>query len=105
MNGKIYTYIGFSIRARKILLGVNAISFCKRKIPLMILCGTASENTKKEALSLAKKFGSKLLLSTVDTVEDLTNKPFCKLCAVLDESLARAIIDNIDENFRFLLEA
>lgn len=102
MNGKIYTYVGFSIRSGKVKLGVNAVSFYKGKIPLMILCDTATENTKKEVLSLSKRFGSKVLLTKVDTVEDLTNKPFCKLCAVLDENLAQAILDNVDENFQIL---
>lgn len=102
MNNKIFTYVGFAIRSGKVKLGVNAIASCRGKIPLMILCDTASENTKKDARSLARKFGAKLILSKETTVETLTNKPLCKLCAVLDESLANAIENNVDDNFLFL---
>lgn len=101
MNSKIFTYVGFSKRSGKIRLGVNAVAFYKGRIPLMIVCGTASDNTKKDAAKLAKKHGAKLLVSLSDKVEDLASKPNCKLIAVLDDNLAKAIIDNIDDNFRY----
>lgn len=99
MRDKIYTYIGFAVKAGKVRLGVNAIGTIKNTIPLMLLCDTASENTKKDAVKLAKKYGSKIVVSKEDKLEDLFYKENCKLAAVLDESLAKAILDNLNEKF------
>ena len=74
----------------------------------MMLCSSASDNTKKDAVSLAKKYRSALVLSKAYTIEELVNKENCKVAAVCDESLAKAIINSIkqekDEQF-FILEA
>ena len=96
--------MGFAIRSGKAKLGVGAIEFTKGRIPLMLLCDSAGENTKKEARSLSKRRGSKLLLVRNCTVEQLTNKPNCKLAAVLDENLANAILSVNDDDF-VILEA
>ena len=104
MNSKIYTYLGFAIKSGKAKLGVGAIEFTKGRIPLMLLCDTASDNTKKDALALSKRHGAKLLLVKNVTLEALTNKKNCRLAAVLDESLASAILSVNDDNF-VILEA
>lgn len=108
IKGKVFTYLGFAKKAGKIKAGVNSISTLRGNIPLMIICDSASDNTKKEALSLSKKHGSKLLLTKEVTVEELINKENCKLVAVIDDSLAKAIIELIEsvKNDRFVfLEA
>ncbi len=99
MRDKIYSYIGFAVKAGKVRLGVNAISTLKGGIPLLLLCGTASDNTKKDALKLAKKYGSVVVVSKEDKLEDVFSKENCKLAAILDASLASAIIDNLNEKF------
>lgn len=99
MRDKIYSYIGFAVKAGKVRLGVNAISTLKGSIPLLLLCSTASDNTKKDALKLAKKYGSVVVISKVDKLEDVFSKENCKLAAILDSSLAAAIIDNLNEKF------
>lgn len=99
MQEKIYTFIGFAIKARKIRIGVNAIATLKGNVPLLLLCRTASENTKQDALKLAKKYNSTIVLSK-DRLEDLFCKDNCKLVAILDQSLANAILDNLNEKFQ-----
>ena len=96
INGTVFSYLGFAKKAGKLKAGVNAISTLRGAIPLMILCDSASDNTKKEAAALSKKHGSKLYLSKEVTVEKLVNKENCKLVAVLDDSLAKAIINAIN---------
>ena len=62
MPEKIVSYIGFAIRARKVKLGVNAANSAKvGTIKLLVLCSTAAKNTVKEAVSLSKKHGAKIL--------------------------------------------
>lgn len=99
MKDKVFTYIGFSVKAGKVRLGVNAISTLKGKISLLLLCDTASRNTKNDALKLAKKYSSRIVLSKTYKLEEVFYKDNCKLAAILDESLAKAILDNLNENF------
>ena len=105
MPEKIISYIGFAIRARKVKLGVNAAGTAKQgMIKLIVLCHTASENTVKEAISIAKKHHAKIVLSKTYSVEDIVYKQNCKLVAILDKGLAKAISDNLNEHF-VILEA
>ena len=97
-RSKIETFIGFSIRAGKYRLGVNAVATLK-SAELLIMCHTASENTIKDVLKLSKKLQAEVIVYNSGALEDLTGKEHCKLMAVTDKSLAKAIIDNLDENF------
>lgn len=101
-NGKIATYIGFARRARKVKVGVNAISTVKGRIPLMLVCATASENTLSDAKSLAKKHGAKLVMTKSITVEDFFDKENARLAAILDDSLAKAILENLTEEYQII---
>lgn len=97
-RSKAETFIGFSIRAGKFKCGANAAATLK-KANLLILCGTASENAVKECEKLARKFRCKIVLSKNKTVEELTGKAHCKIMAITDESLSKAILGNLSEDF------
>ncbi len=99
MPDKILSYIGFAIKARKAKTGVNTIEMTKGRIPLIIVCDSASLNTKNDALKLAKKHFSKLVVSKEYKLEDIFNKQNCKVCAICDKSLASAILNNLNEKF------
>ncbi len=98
-KSKVLTFIGFSLRAKKLRCGVNAIKTIKKSVKVLILCQTASNNTFDEAVKIAKKLNSTLIISVDNKVEDIVNKERCKLIAVEDESLAQAILDNLDSQF------
>lgn len=85
------TFIGFAIKARKIAFGLNQIESCKKRIYLMIICHSASENTAKAAIALAEKRGAAALMTQGVLLEDIVNKPNCKSAAITDEELAAAI--------------
>lgn len=105
MRSKVESYVGFAIRAGKYRCGVGAVSTLK-KANLLILCATAAKNTRDEAVKLAKKFHCPMILSDKYTVESLSGKENCKLMAITDASLAKAIRDNTEEGFsEFALEA
>lgn len=98
IRSKPESYIGFALRAGKYRCGVNAISTLK-DVKLLILCSTAAKNTRKEAEKLARQFHCKIVLSKAKTVEELTGKENCKLMAITDASLAKAIMDNLNGDF------
>ena len=99
INSKPLTFIGFAIKARKVKFGVNAVATLKPKVPLLILCSTASDNTKHDAVKLSKKLQATLLIATDVKVEDIVYKENCKLIAVQDVALAKAIMENLDCHF------
>lgn len=97
-KSKAFTFIGFAIKARKLRCGVNAISTLK-KADLLILCSSASENTKKDAVKLSKKLNAKLLVLNEVLLESVVYKEKCKLVAVTDNALAKAILNSGDSRF------
>ncbi len=103
MPDKILSYIGFALKARKIKMGVNACNTLKGRVPVFILCQSASPNTQKDAIALAKKHGSKIILS-INSLENIVGKQNCKLIAITDNQLSKAILNNLNEHF-VILEA
>lgn len=99
---KIFTYIGFAKRSKNLTLGVNSVKSLKSKVYLLLLCSTATDNTKKEALSLANNFCCDIIESERYSLAELTLKENCKLAAVCDKNLATAIIENINDDFKVL---
>lgn len=97
-KSKAETYLGFVLRSGKYRLGGNAIATLK-EVNLLVLCHTAEKNSVETAKKLAKKFGVKIVVMKEKTLESVTGKDFCKLMAILDASLAKAILDNLGEDF------
>ena len=98
-NCKTITFIGFAIKARKVRSGVNAIKTLKGGVEVLILCSTASENTLNDAVKLSKKFNCPLVISKAHKIEDIVQKEHCKLIAIQDKSLSKAILENLDDSF------
>ena len=99
-NKKIFTYVGFSKRAGKLKTGTNAIKTVKKGVYLIIVCKTASANAIKEAEKLSNRFGCPLFITETFTVEELVDKENCKLVAILEPELAKAIILNAGEDLK-----
>ncbi len=100
-RSKVETFIGFSVRARALITGSDAVERAKRAY-LILLCASASENTAKLAESCAKRLGCPLMVCK-KPLQDACNKTNCKIAAVTDKNLAAAITDNQDENFSVCL--
>ncbi len=98
LKSKAESYIGFCIRAGKLTYGFNAVEQQKKDVFLLLLCATASENAKKSALKLKNKFGCDILLLRGKTLESIVGRENCKLAAVRDRNLAKAILSATDEN-------
>ncbi len=97
-KSKAKTFIGFAIRARKFRIGMNAVQTLK-SINLLIVCNSASENTKDEAIKVANKYHCPLIMTNTAKLEDITHRENAKIMAVADKTLAKAILDNIENDF------
>ncbi len=97
-KSKAQTFVGFAMRTGRFKIGVNAI-YTLKKASLIIVCKSASENTKKESEKLARRFNVPLLQTATDTLEELTFRGNAKVMAITDKDLAKAILDNSEKNF------
>jgi hypothetical protein len=70
----------------------------KKGIKLILVCSTASENTFKLAIKYKNRFSCPLIICKCG-LENAVNKPNCKIAAILDESLAKAILDNVCDDY------
>lgn len=97
-QSRVRTYIGFCIKSGKIARGVNAIATIKSGVYLLILDKASAKNSVKAALKFKNRFSCPLLICK-QGFETEINKEGCKLAAIRDESLAKAILDNFGENY------
>lgn len=97
-KGKAETFIGFAIRTGNYRIGTNACQTLK-KASLVIVCSSASDNTKKDADKLARKFGCKIIETKEKTLEEYTHRGNAKVMAIADKSLSKAILSNAEEDF------
>ena len=90
---KITSYVGFAIKARKVLIGQSLIKGNKTKqIFCLLLCSSASENLINLANNVANKQNCELI--TINNLEEITHISGLKILAITDESLGNAIIKN-----------
>ncbi len=95
---KAETFVGFVVRAGKYRVGLNSVASLKSAF-LIIACHTASENSIKEAKSLAKKLHCPLLITKDKTLSELIYRENAKIMAVTDRGLAKAVRENCLEDF------
>ena len=100
LKSKAERYVGLCMKAGKLTCGFNAVEAEKKRIYLLILCSSASDNAKKSAQKLKNRFGCELMVIYGTPLEEVTGRINCKLAAVRDENLAKAILSAVDENYR-----
>lgn len=89
--GNIGSYIGFAVKSGKILYGIDNITLSRKRKYVMVICRSASENLVDKATAYSEKNGVPLITAELP-LEELVNKSNCKLIAILDANLAKAVI-------------
>ncbi|MDE6504562.1 MAG: hypothetical protein K2L42_01690 [Clostridia bacterium] len=97
-QSKIEAYVGFCLKSGKITRGSGAVSTLKNGVYLIIVDGTAAKNTQKLAVKFKKRFSCPLLICKGD-FGSIVNKDGCKLVAIRDAGLAKAILSVNDDNY------
>lgn len=102
MVEKIEAYVGFCLRARKITLGSGSVELLKKGVHLIMVCSSASENTFKLALKFKNRFSCPLMVCKTG-LENVVHKSGCKIAAVRDKNLAKAICENACEEYELCI--
>ena len=91
-KNKIETYLGFCIRAGKIIFGVEMIERQKKGVKLLMADGAIGKNSFKPTVQAHEKFGCPLLITAEGQLGALLHRPAVKAIAITDEHLAAAIV-------------
>ena len=89
---KIETYLGFCIRARKIIFGVEMIERQKKGGKLLMADGAIGKNSLKPTVQAQEKFACPLIMTDEGLLGEILHRPAVKAIAITDESLATAIV-------------
>ena len=92
MKNKLETYLGFCIRAGKIIFGVEMIERQKKGVKLLIADGAIGKNSLKSVVQAHERLNSPLLMTAEGQLGELLHRPAVKVIAVTDENLAAAIV-------------
>ena len=98
---KIETYLGFCVRARKIVLGADRIEKQKKGVFLLIADGEIGKNSLKPVLKAQEKFACPLLTTEAGALGETLHRPAVKAAAITDEHLAKAILSVVDSEPQF----
>ena len=102
MISTIKSYVGYAIRSRNALFGVNNItSTFGVKLPQVILYDALlSENSKEKLLLFANRNGIKVFC--VD-IEDIYPNKNCKAIGIKEKNLSTAIIKEMEEFSKWVI--
>lgn len=91
-KSKIETYLGFCIRARKIIFGAEEIEGQRRGIHLLLMDESAGKSSQKSMIKAQENLHCPMLLVEKDELANMLHRPAVKAVAIKDEHLASAIL-------------
>ena len=102
-NNKIGTYLGFCVRARHILFGVDNVEKQRKGVFLLIADENISENSLKIMIKSKEKLACPLLIMEHGVLSELLHRPTVKAVGVTDKNLASAILSESESESQLKL--
>ncbi|HJD06144.1 MAG TPA: hypothetical protein IAB72_04680 [Candidatus Onthoplasma faecipullorum] len=90
---KIISYLGFAKKSNNLIVGQSPIKRTDKKLYLILIGKSASENLENLAKNVANKHNCEHLKLNVD-ISELINLKDIKIVGITDYNLAKAIIEN-----------
>ena len=103
MTSKVENYLGFCIRARKIIFGAESIEKQKRGVHLLIVDGAIGKNSLKPAVAAMERLHCPMLMTSEGLLGKMLHKPAVKAVAITDDHLASAILSVAESDVQFKL--
>lgn len=89
-NNKLSTFIGFAVKSRNIVFGVDDI-LSSKKAKLILVSSNLSENSRKKLSEYAENKHISMVMVEEDIFETIFKDKNIKAIAITDENLANAI--------------
>ena len=102
-KNKIETYLGFCIRAGKIIFGTEMISRQKKGVKLLITDGGMGANSFKIMAKAKETLSCPMLITSEGLLGELVHRPAVKAVAIKDDNLAAAILKETADDLQFKL--
>ncbi len=100
-RSKLQSYLGFCIRARKIVFGVDNIEKERKGVFLLMSDEALGESSFKTVLGAKEKFNCPLLIAEREVLGEALHRPAVKAVAIKDKHLAQAIKDAAESEPKF----
>lgn len=91
-RSKIETYLGFCIRARKIVFGAESIEKKRKGVYLLIVDEAVGRDSLKSVLLAKERLGCPLYRTDKGVLGEWVHRPAVKAAAVTDKNLASAML-------------
>ncbi len=91
-KNKIETYLGFCIRARKIIFGTEMISRRTKGVKLLMFDGSMGASSLKIMINSQSQHGCPMLQTEAGYLGELVHRASVKAVAITDENLSKAIL-------------
>ena len=101
IKSKVETYLGFCVRAGKIIFGVTEIERKKKGVYLLLADGGIGKNSLKPVLKAKEKFACPLIMTEAGVLGVTLHRPAVKAAAITDDHLAKAILSVVDSEPQF----
>lgn len=95
---KIVSLVGFAIRARKAVFGVDGIAASGRRVYVILYDGALSAGSLARLQTAAARTHATLVRSVIG-IADITHKTNCKAVGITDKQMAAAVVANLNNNF------
>lgn len=102
-KSKLETYLGFCVRSRKIIFGVEMISRQKKGVKLLLCDGGMGASSFKIIKNAQATLGCPLWMADEGILGETLHRPAVKAVAIMDENLSAAILSVVAENPQFKL--
>ncbi len=102
-KSKVETYLGFCIRARKIIFGTEMLSRQKKGVKLLVMDGGIGANSLKIVIKAQETLGCPLVQTESGMLGKWLCRPAVKAVGITDESLAGAILSVLDSEQKIKL--
>jgi len=89
---KIKTYVGFAVKSRSIVYGIDSIK--TKKVKLIIFSSSLSESAKDKCKILAKNNSCMFKELSEEEMIEILNNDKIKAIAIVNQDLANAIMNN-----------
>lgn len=92
-ESKIAAYIGFAIKSKQAVFGADSIEVYRKKIHLIVISDDLTVKSKENIENIANKRNLEILQLDF-SLQDITKRKNCKVLAITNFELAKAIKNN-----------
>ncbi|MBO5412182.1 MAG: hypothetical protein J6A38_03795 [Clostridia bacterium] len=101
IKSKIQTYLGFCIRAGKMVFGAENVESKKKGVKLLVCDADLGKSSLKIVLQAKERFACPLLSVCDGTLGEILHRPGVKVVAITDNQLASAILSVVESEPQF----